>query len=146
CSGVRSKFTPTIVARSAQRLKSFGHLVFDSRLAGPNLDGPAGAGKPVVQVKPLSVLIDLGDPQKNLIEALASRPLKHGLDEGTPDALAAKTGIDPERGQRGGAVELARAGPHRADHLAVDLRHESGPFGEAAPPALLTRHDLGLVG
>ena len=97
-------------------------------------------------IQPLSVLIHLGDPKKNLAETLAFRPAHHSLDERTADALAAKTGVDPQRGQRGGALELTGTSPHGADHLAFDLRHETGPLPEALPPALLTRPDLGRVG
>ena len=97
-------------------------------------------------VKPLSLLVHLGDPQQNLAETLASRPVQHGLEELGPDTLAAKAGIYPERGQRRGAVELPLPPSDRADDLAVDLRDESRSFGDSVPPAFLTRFDLGFIG
>ena len=123
-----------------------GHLVLDRGLPRTHLADPSRALESETLVQPFGRPVRLSDPENDLGEVLAFRPIFNCADERSPHTTASKTGINPERCQRYRAAEFPGAGAHHANHMAVDLGHEPGPTGEALTPTCLGIADLALVG
>jgi hypothetical protein len=72
-------------------------------------------GEPASLVQAFSILIALGDPQAQLIEARSSRPLHYSFDELFTDALPPPAWIDPHRNELGVGLGIRHDAADQAD-------------------------------